>query len=890
MHDNPSVCSVVVSPSGHGARTLACLCSAEYTGAESCQWIQDLAPLSTVFASSRGTSVVLWPTVLQPRVGWTEASLTSGFSGYCGETSATLKFSIFADTRVRGQHLTAIAVQSRLLDPTCTSPNDPGEDNSFSTGALDGVLNYTTDGAGVVLGGFGEIISGVDGTYASQLTFHEGRPWYQRGTTEVYWHGKQQKWYVGSEIGSTTVRAYSADNKATPDLCLPTSWRAWSGSAWVAVAKASVARLTIPAAANLDIMLVNSAFQHADDFTVSASSSLLAERSRAREYPITKASLQLPHEVLINPNIPSGASFFLRASQRWVIDVGASPSAASRTVALPRDGLVVYPIPVNLQLPEWEAVRFSAEALAGDDGIMVNVSRTDGGATSTWDQALQLEAVTTKCHLALSAVTVVPAEDDRPAHLVLASSSAIQPGACALQLYAYEARTGEELLVTNLNISVVDCHDRCANGGWCVDDSGSLYDGSSTCACAAGFAGDDCTRVAFVVTWAEHSLGGGVMDIDYAWGPAEGTVVALLGLDVQGTSSVTYTATGLPFGLQINASTGAVVGRPREAGLFSVVVIATLAADESMFTKVNAGPLALEVVECDGSLPCNGGTCVPDDRPYDGEFACDCGGVARTGLRCTEKTLAEFVVAWPGFSAVLPRATLQQPYQPPPPPEVSTSLELPGAIRYVATGLPCGMDVDAVSGALTGVPGSSGMFGGITVFAEQGGRTARVNKDVTFSLEVVDCDNNATCNGGRCVDDVPHDAQFSCNCSGMGKTGDACSVASTASSQSSATPIIAGVAGGAGLLLLLLLLVLIRRRQRRERPYDFDAVLAQMLEDGVVTEQGHVAAPRELPRDAVTLLEELGAGQFGEVRHGWRIGIVAPEGVVYDNSLGPDCT
>jgi hypothetical protein len=84
-----------------------------------------------------------------------------------------------------------------------------------------------------------------------------------------------------------------------------------------------------------------------------------------------------------------------------------------------------------------------------------------------------------------------------------------------------------------------------------------------------------------------------------------------------------------------------------------------------------------------------------------------------------------------------------------------------------------------------------------------------------------------------------------------------------ASSSTSILPIIAGASAGGGLLLLLLIAALVRlQRTTRRTPHDFGELLS-MLDS--IPKDGERRKPREIRRDHVKIIGNLGKGNFGTV-------------------------
>ncbi len=91
------------------------------------------------------------------------------------------------------------------------------------------------------------------------------------------------------------------------------------------------------------------------------------------------------------------------------------------------------------------------------------------------------------------------------------------------------------------------------------------------------------------------------------------------------------------------------------------------------------------------------------------------------------------------------------------------------------------------------------------------------------------------------------------------------STLSTSGSSASSVPIIAGAAAG-GVVLLAVLFVVYKRRQRRAVPHDFTSIL-QMVEGLPASVDGTVV-PREIKREHIKIVGNLGKGNFGSVDKG----------------------
>ena len=103
---------------------------------------------------------------------------------------------------------------------------------------------------------------------------------------------------------------------------------------------------------------------------------------------------------------------------------------------------------------------------------------------------------------------------------------------------------------------------------------------------------------------------------------------------------------------------------------------------------------------------------------------------------------------------------------------------------------------------------------------------------------------------------------------GSGSGSDSSSSSSGASSSSSSSallPIIIGaVVGGVILLAILLVFIYIRKSRRKRVPHDFAGLLDQIYG----AESGNMIKPREINRDFVKIISNLGKGNFGTVDKG----------------------
>jgi serine/threonine protein kinase len=80
------------------------------------------------------------------------------------------------------------------------------------------------------------------------------------------------------------------------------------------------------------------------------------------------------------------------------------------------------------------------------------------------------------------------------------------------------------------------------------------------------------------------------------------------------------------------------------------------------------------------------------------------------------------------------------------------------------------------------------------------------------------------------------------------------------------TIVVVGASLGAALILVALVVALVVIRRRRAKPYNFEDRLRELAEH--LKDKNGLVRPREIRRDAVKLLTQLGAGNWGEVHKG----------------------
>eukprot|EP00911_Craspedida_sp_UC1_P000124 UC1_evm1s98 len=482
---------------------------------------------------------------------------------------------------------------------------------------------------------------------------------------------------------------------------------------------------------------------------------------------------------------------------------------------------------------------------------------------------------------------------------------------CLFDLKATEHATQEELHVATIDVRARDCLgeyslNRCGNYGYCVD--AVPFDGKFTCECQTGWTGARCNLESFSVSWTRSWVASGPLVLDTRVNldaPSYTNIVR--GGAMLENDAIHYSATDLPFGMRLNPKTGVLSGRPLETGYYEPTIIATLLADSSVVTRVTSSQLlALNITECENSASCGGGKCVYGANLYDGNFTCDCQGTGMVGERCETKYIPPLSVVW--NMTALGRAVAGQPFFWPGPENVTLlpavlfersdggdELKLGSggggggggvdndyySLRYSASGLPCGIVLNASSGALSGSAGQSGSFDAVKIFAQTIGQTAFVNQE-SFALEVVDCDNVLTCNGGTCIDNVPYDGEFDCQCA-TGRTGAFCELSVTESPvqaasngngdnlDESSVVIVAASAASGSVLLVLVVILFAYYRSRRERAFDFSEAIERLKEaqlmasSSLANQSSELRRPIEIKRGHIVLGRELGAGQFGQV-------------------------
>jgi hypothetical protein len=172
------------------------------------------------------------------------------------------------------------------------------------------------------------------------------------------------------------------------------------------------------------------------------------------------------------------------------------------------------------------------------------------------------------------------------------------------------------------------------------------------------------------------------------------------------------------------------------------------------------------------------------------------------------------------------------------------------------------------------------------VIAEDGENGLANVTSLELHVQGEDCDTDSNgpggsgcVDGGLCVDGVAFDAAFTCDCTGLpdaGRRDDNCALSPSADSTASADEgssdsliITVSLVAMAVVVIVVLLLVFGVRHARREaarlKPLNFEQLLEQMLETGVIRSK---TTPVELKRRSITTLARLGEGAFGEVFKG----------------------
>ncbi len=173
-----------------------------------------------------------------------------------------------------------------------------------------------------------------------------------------------------------------------------------------------------------------------------------------------------------------------------------------------------------------------------------------------------------------------------------------------------------------------------------------------------------------------------------------------------------------------------------------------------------------------------------------------------------------------------------------------------------------GLSIDLYTGVITGVPTvpTPEAFYHIHILDETSRSFFHVDN---LTIHIVDCVADQSCSGnGLCVDTVAFDNVSSCNCN-PGHRGLSCSEIVVVNSETAVLIYI--LATVIPVCVLVMCGFILLRIHLHRKPADWTSTLEQVqkhLADGVVVK------PREVRRDTVSLLEQIGAGNFASVRKG----------------------
>ena len=212
---------------------------------------------------------------------------------------------------------------------------------------------------------------------------------------------------------------------------------------------------------------------------------------------------------------------------------------------------------------------------------------------------------------------------------------------------------------------------------------------------------------------------------------------------------------------------------------------------------------------------------------------------------------------------------------------------------YTLEGAPDGFLTNTQTGYIQGTSSAKGNYNTTLYIVDTstGSRFALRMFEVRLKLNDTATEengpNNATCvNGAALVDHVEFDNDFACNCT-QDYVGENCETSlvhntNNSSDGNSSTATVLSVLFGAIALAAATYLAITKHKayKKANAPVDFVALLQQLRDQGMVTDEQVAAAPatssgvnvpRELGRSWLTMIHQLGAGNFGEV---WKATLV----------------
>lgn len=223
-----------------------------------------------------------------------------------------------------------------------------------------------------------------------------------------------------------------------------------------------------------------------------------------------------------------------------------------------------------------------------------------------------------------------------------------------------------------------------------------------------------------------------------------------------------------------------------------------------------------------------------------------------------------------------------------PPPNFKLSDDAGEVIFFPKGDLPPGLSINPTNGAIFGKPSrfrqEPYMFE--LWVRETFGSSVLVERMSLLSRRRNDCEvdehgpNGKACASGICIDDVPFDQSFACDCTDPTFIGENCEIQASKESNNSTTSLLPYLAGGFGALFVLGLAAFIYvRRRPAQKPFDFEAVLdvrasgslCRLMSTQEMQSSGSIrtkTVPREIKRQCIVQLDKLGNGQFGEVFKG----------------------